>query len=42
MGCDKALPFVQNENGISIDISSINFKDFKSQFVFGFKISNIK
>lgn len=42
MGCDKALPFTQNENGISIDISSINFKDFKSQFVFGFKISNIK
>ena len=42
MGCDKSLPFTQNENGISVDISSINFKDFKSQFVFGFKISNFK
>ena len=35
-----ALPFVQKEDGIEIDISSIKLWDLKSQFVFGFKISN--
>ena len=42
MGCDKVLPYTQTEEGITVDISSINFRDFKSQFVFGFKLSNIK
>lgn len=42
MGCSKALPFVETATGISIDISSIGIRDLKSEFVFGFEITNIK
>jgi len=42
MGCDKSLKYKATSEGIIIDISSIGIRDLKSQFVFGFKISNIK
>ena len=42
MGCEKPLSFKKTSEGIEIDISSIGIRDLKSQFVFGFKISNIK
>ena len=42
MGCDKELPYVKTAKGIKIDISSIGIRDLKTQFVFGFKLSNIK
>ena len=41
MGCEKSLPYTETNNGIIIDISSINIHDLKSQYVFGFKVSNI-
>ena len=41
MGCEKSLPYTETNNGIVIDISSINIHDLKSQYVFGFKVSNI-
>jgi hypothetical protein len=36
------LPYVKTNKGIKIDVSSIGIRDLKSQFVFGFKLSNIK
>jgi len=42
MGYDNVLPFKKTADGILVDISSIGIRDLKSQFVFGFKISNIK
>ena len=42
MGCEKSLPYKETNNGILIDISSINIHDLKSQYVFGFKVSNVK
>jgi hypothetical protein len=42
MGCDKSLKYKETSGGIIVDISSIDIRDLKSQFVFGFKISNIK
>ena len=41
MGCEKSLPFTETNNGIVIDISSITIHDLKSQYVFGFKVSNV-
>ena len=41
MGCDKELKYKKTSKGIKIDLSKIAFSDLKSQFVFGFKISNI-
>ena len=41
MGCEKSLPYTETNNGIVIDISSITINDLKSQYVFGFKVSNI-
>ena len=42
MGCNKELPYIKTNKGIKIDVSSISIRDLKSQFVFGFKLSNIK
>ena len=41
MGCEKSLPYTETNNGIIVDISSITIHDLKSQYVFGFKVSNI-
>ena len=41
MGCEKSLPYTETSNGILIDISSITIHDLKSQYVFGFQVSNV-
>ena len=42
MGCEKSLPYKETIDGIVIDISSITINDLKSQYVFGFKVSNVE
>jgi len=42
MGCEKSLPFTDLKDGIEIDISSIKINDLKTNYVYGFKISQIK
>ncbi|MBV1888337.1 MAG: alpha-L-fucosidase [Urechidicola sp.] len=41
MGCDKELPYIKTLQGIEVDLSKIGIRDLKSEYVFGFKISNI-
>ena len=41
MGCEKSLPFTDLKDGIEIDISSIKINDLKTNYVYGFKISQI-
>lgn len=42
MGCSKELKFKKSQDGIEIDISEIGIRDLKSEYVYGFKISNVK